>query len=314
MLAGDLFSYKDNDKTVLLKSSSGGAAYRLAELLIKNGYCVIGSCYDRNTAGARHIIIDNIKELERIQGSKYVQSDFSHALDKIKNYNGLIAIFGTPCQIASAKRVLIAKKNVFYVDLICHGVPSQLIMDKYKDYLKRKKGFTDENVDIVFRDKRKGWHERYIYAADSCHTYCEHQLKDPYFRLFESSICYSKACYECRWRNESEADIRVGDYWGEKFEKDSTGVSMVLACSSKGVDLIKELDKYGELVSNDVMDYFVNQQIDNSCLPIFYDRLFEDLKNEKSNIEMCVRKFVSPLEKRIKFTRNLRKILRLLKH
>lgn len=314
LLAGDLFSYKDNDKTVLLKSSSGGAAYRLAKGLVESGYCVVGCRYDRNTASARHILIDSVKALECIQGSKYVQSDFSHALEKIKDYNGLIAVFGTPCQIAGAKRVLLAKKNVVYVDLICHGVPSQLVMEKYKDYLKRKKGFTDEKVDIVFRDKRKGWHERYIYAADSCHTYCEHQLKDPYFRLFESGLCYSKACYECRWRDESEADIRVGDYWGEKFQKDSTGVSMVLACSSRGFDIIKKLENYGELVSHDVMDYFGNQQIDNSRLPIFYDRLFEDLRTEKSDIEMCVRKFVSPLERRIKFSRNLRKILRVLKH
>ena len=64
--------------------------------------------------------------------------------------------------------------------------------------------------------------------------YSEEKKKDPFYRLFESGFCYSNACYECRWRDKSNADIRIGDYWGGRFKGDASGVNMVVVMSQKG--------------------------------------------------------------------------------
>ena len=309
VLNGKLYSYKDKSDNVLLNSSSGGAAYRLAKILWEKGYGVVGCCYDTNKASAKHILISRQEQLNLIQGSKYVQSDFFNALHEIKNYNRPLVIFGTPCQIAGAKKALNENNNVIYIDLICHGVPTQLAMDKYINYLQRKKQFFNEKFNVIFRYKKRGWHERYIFVSDSGHVYCQHQSKDPFFRLFESGFCYSEACYECRWRDRSEADIRVGDYWGAKFKKDHTGVSMVLACNRKGDETIEELEEHGKLQKQDIKDYFINQQTSNSHMPVFYNRLLLDLKNENVNIENCINSFIAPTEKRLKLSRRVRKIV-----
>jgi coenzyme F420-reducing hydrogenase beta subunit len=67
--------------------------------------------------------------------SKYVQSDTNNSfkLAKLDLENGKTVLFsGTPCQIAGLKSFLRKEyENLYTIDLICHGTPSQLILEKY---------------------------------------------------------------------------------------------------------------------------------------------------------------------------------------
>lgn len=312
---GKLFSFKDNSMQVLKVSSSGGIAHRIAALYLKKGYSAAGCMFDKSKQRARHIIVSpkEKEKLKLLQGSKYIQSDFTEMSLELAKGNGKMVVFGTPCQIAAARKVAGQKEDIIYVDLICHGVPSQLLYQKYQKYLQDIYGMDKDCLEVSFRYKKRGWRERYIYSRDLQKSHCEHQSKDPFFLMFESMECYSKPCYECRWRDFSAADIRIGDYWGPRFENDKDGVSMVICMNEKGKEILQELRGHAKIFEQDIREYFQYQQSENSPIPIFYDRLLGNLKNSSVSMEEIIKEFAQPFlyrKKVRKLTFNLRRLLK----
>ena len=93
--------------------------------------------------------------------SKYVQSDLRGVFRKIKNElkNGVRVLFsGTACQVAGLKAYIpkLLRKNLFCIDIVCHGVPSPKIWEDYLAYLQKTRG--SQIVKACFRNKRFGWH------------------------------------------------------------------------------------------------------------------------------------------------------------
>ena len=100
----------------------------------------------------KHIRVDSLKELWKIQGSKYVQSEIADSYQRVKVdlQSGKDVLFsGTPCQIAGLKNFLRKEyDNLYTIDLICHGVPSQRMFQVYLATI------SPEPIDyFVFRDK-----------------------------------------------------------------------------------------------------------------------------------------------------------------
>ena len=76
------YAAKSLDTDVLNKSSSGGVFKYLAESVIKENGVVYGATID--SFKVKHIRINNLKDIEKIQGSKYSQSDVSNVYKDIK--------------------------------------------------------------------------------------------------------------------------------------------------------------------------------------------------------------------------------------
>lgn len=295
-----LRSFKNLDSGVLLHSTSGGAAYSIAKLLIRKGYKVAGCMFNEEEQRAEHILISNESELYKLQGSKYIQSDFSDVIKKllVENKDSALAIFGTPCQVAAARRVLQGRSNVIYIDLICHGVPSYHLYEKYGDFIHRTSGVDNTRMKMVFRYKPKSWRDIYLYASDGEKSYCRHKTADPFFRMFEVGNCYMESCYECRWRVDSEADIRLGDYWGPRFEHDTTGVSMMVCFTESGRRIAENIaiDIDTVAVSQPIKDYLKYQQSNNVPKPAFYDMLMQELMSRNKKLESLVDRYTVSLE------------------
>lgn len=306
-----LYSYKDNEKEVLLKSSSGGMGFKIAKDEILKGNSVIGCILDEKKHYAKHIIVNphESEKLTLFQGSKYMQSDFSKIISELKNLKNGAVVFGTPCQIAGVRNAIGNREDILLVDLICHGVPSYNLYQKYLEYLKKyKKMDIQKNINTIFRYKEKGWRERYIYNSDFNVSFYESQKRDPYFLAFEYGFCYSKGCYDCLWRDKSAADIRLGDYWHKKYEKDKTGVSMVLSFTEKGEKYIEELIKNNEsIIYEDIKDYYICQQIKNNQKPVFWEEFIEDLSSDK-DLKDIVSLYIDPFAKRREINHILIKI------
>ena len=309
-----LYSLKSLDCTVLEKSSSGGAAYELALLFFKKGHDIVGCAYNTEEELAEHQIIspmaNTVNAIKIFQGSKYIQSNFYQAFDEIKNSSETRAIiFGTPCQIAAfdniAKRYHKRSKFVL-VDLICHGVPSHNLLLKYFDYIKKKYSI-ERPHKISFRDKSKGWREIYIYNGNIEKGISIHQDKDLFFRFFENGHCYSRSCYECPYRDASSADIRIGDYWGPKFKRDKTGVSMLLTITQAGENAIAELAASGrvEVTQHLCKDYSNSQQMTNFKRPVFYEELISELGNADITLEDIVARYSREFDVRHKVNKKL---------
>jgi coenzyme F420-reducing hydrogenase beta subunit len=250
----------NKNEDILLSSSSGGVFGALASLVFERKGVVFGCAYN-NDMEPKHICIDSSKDLGRIQGSKYVQSDINNSYSEVREYlkgNRWVLFTGTPCQIAGLKMFL--GKDYYTLitaDIICHGVPSSSFFKGYIKYLDSILG--GEIVDIKFRDKSKGWgHTERVYYKQN--GIIKDRLIQPfesyYHSYFLSGDILRENCYECKYACSSrEGDFTMGDYWGiEKAHpeiKKESGVSVFLVNSQKGKLLVDELMNYFYLTKSD---------------------------------------------------------------
>lgn len=310
-----LFSLKSNSAGVLEKSSSGGAGFILAEKLQKEGCCVCGCAYIESENGARHILVHPEEDkLGLLQGSKYIQSVSNKAITEVAQIakKKRIAFFGTPCQAAALDKILRktgVRDNAILVDLICHGVPTRFLWTKYLYDLDKKYGI-GKNPRVVFRNKKNGWKPRLlrVYGEE---TYERDEHRDDFYAFFRRGLCNMRACYDCPYRERSSADLRIGDYWGGRFEKDNQGVSMMIANTAEGLAKVKELiiEDTCFVEQHDLSEYWSVQFPYNTLAPIYREELITALKNEESSLEQLRKEYcsyydtcecISGIKKRIK--------------
>lgn len=299
IVEGSLFSYKFSDISQLLSSSSGGAGAAIADAASSDGAAVLGCAFERSEgAVARLVKPGDTEGLASLAGSKYMQCRIGNALAEAYAHQGPLLVTGTPCQVAAARNMLGSREDVTYIDLICHGVPTRLLYSRYIEWLHDGYDIDQKNAETIFRYKLRGWRERYIYTADGSHEVCLHQRKDPYFLMYEAGQCYAGCCYECPWRSKSAADVRLGDYWGPRFKNDRSGVSMLLALTERGFEVVQDLADSGEVLKQPLEDYMLYQQIENIQKPIFRDEVLKKLAQPDLDIMVVCEEFAEPVARR----------------
>ena len=248
----DLYAAWARNDDVRLSSSSGGLFALLSQLVISEGGIIYGAAFD-DKMQLRHIAVDSIEKLEALKGSKYVQSSIGKIYRdiKIKLEDGIKVLFsGTPCQVA-ALRSYLGKEydNLYAVDVICHGVPSQYELKRYLDELKHRLGVPDNAQvrKINFRDKRFGWTSEHIVVEFTDGTVYHSDIsKDNYIKMFFRNLGLRKSCSDCPFSDyPRQGDISIGDFWGvSKIDtalNDGKGTSLVLINTEKGKDLFAKL-------------------------------------------------------------------------
>ncbi len=240
-----------NKNTEELKSaSSGGVSSELMGRAIEEGYFVAGVAYDTKTQRAVTRIAKTKEETEQFKGSKYFQSYTADCFKTIvaDKSEQKYAIFGTPCQIYAFSRMSEVKNNrdkYLLVDIFCHGCPGLKLWDKYLDYVKRKQGVTDFEK-ISFRSKTHGWHEYCFDFYSKSKKFSSSKYSDPFHEMFFGLETMNEACYDCVARSSMEkTDIRIGDFWGKRFDENVKGVSAVITVTDKGKEFFEGVkDKF----------------------------------------------------------------------
>lgn len=240
------------DEYETLSCASGGAATLLSRSVINLGGVVYG-CDGSDIRNVHHTRISSLEEVELLKGSKYVQSAINDVYLQIREdlHSGIKVLFiGTPCQVAGLYGFLRYKvyDNLFTADLVCHGVPSQQMLNDNIDLYTQVKG---DECRVRFRDKMRqgvnakrnaiyrityGWffqNQPYV-GKPIFRTY----KKDPYMLGFISGLTFRPNCYECRYASIARvADLTLSDYWGLAdnvgFEK-GKGVSNILINTAQG--------------------------------------------------------------------------------
>lgn len=250
-----------SDSELVRKSASGGFFTALSKQIVEEDGVVFGAAFC-DEWNVQHISVEDEKQLERLQGSKYTQSNTCDSYSKVKDLlmQGKKVLYsGTPCQIAGLYGYLGNKpENLLTVDIICHGVPSNRM---FKDYLnsleKRENG---ELVDFTFRDKTIGWGingSAKIERNSKIYRKKIWQSGSSYLFYFIKGWIYRENCYQCKYASANRpADLTIGDFWGiEKQHADyigkrgwdeQKGISVVVANTDKGMTILKSL-KYIEL-------------------------------------------------------------------
>lgn len=289
------YSAKSMDEKVLLESSSGGIAHEISNYMINQNMSVVGCAYDSDCETARHIVINptNKAKLSKLQGSKYIQSDFHSIISQVVEISNAVVI-GTPCQIAGLSNLLKDKKkrdSFILVDLICHGVPTAFLWEKYLQRQRRVNGKHEveakATLDVRFRSKDFGWRELVLTLDNGLNVVSERQRNSEFYAFFEQMNCYMETCYECPYREHSKADIRLGDYWGDRFEDDSTGVSMVLAMTERGKTILRELSlsRAITLVPQNPSEYYSVQFPYNQQPPAYYDHVLNGMRSGDNSLD-----------------------------
>ncbi|MBQ1183878.1 MAG: Coenzyme F420 hydrogenase/dehydrogenase, beta subunit C-terminal domain [Clostridia bacterium] len=236
------YSAVNKNDAELQSASSGAVSIELMRECLNRGYYVVGVAYDYSLNRAVTRIAKTENELEQFKGSKYFQSYTVDAFKEIvRDKSGQkYAVFGTPCQIYALSKVsdLKAESDKYlFVDIFCHGCPSLNLWDKYLEDIKNKKGI-DSFDNIKFRSKTHGWHEYCFDFAKGEQQFSSSKYYDAFHELFFGMDAMNEACYDCITRSTViKTDIRIGDFWGSRYDLDTKGVSAVIIASQKGKEL-----------------------------------------------------------------------------
>ena len=267
------YAAKNNSQTIREDSSSGGIFTLLAEETINNGGIVFGVVFNADW-GVEHTFVDNITDLKKLRGSKYVQSKIGNSYllaEKFLKEEKEVLFSGTPCQIAGLKRFLRKEyKNLKTIDIVCHGVPSPLVWKKYLNEICQTNNISNI-TDIQFRNKAEGWKKFSLQIkhinSDGCECIFRENLHNNLFmNCFLSNFCLRPSCYHCPTRSgKSGSDITLADLWGAELIcpeiDDDKGLSLVLVknkdytlgqCYKKEIEYSKTL-KYNPSIATDVV-------------------------------------------------------------
>lgn len=185
-----------------------------------------------------------------MSNSKYSYSDPSEIYEEVRPYikEGKIVVFiGLPCQIAGYKKTFGNKDNLYYVDLVCHGVAPNSYLRQHISKIEQKVGV--RAAEMSFRAPEMGTANYYftLYDNDGKISYAKRSIDgDNYNIAFHRGYSYRENCYHCHYaRPERCSDLTIGDYHGlgklQPCDFDNDNVSVILANTDKGNELLKRL-------------------------------------------------------------------------
>ena len=254
-----LYAVQSANPETLKNCSSGGLAHELALWTVRGGGKATGAVYDTRTDRVRHETVCTEAGIAALDGSKYLQSDpqeaFRNALAETKkDPSARFTVFGTPCQIAGLAKVCEVSKvrdRFLLVEIFCHGVPPVGLWDKQTERI-RKKLKADRFDSLRFRYKKDGWHSYCIRADANGRTFYGTRERELFWQVYFENVLLGDACMTCRLRKEvSLADLRIGDYWGRRYQSRSDGVSAAFALTDAGRAAIEELIRSGAVLALD---------------------------------------------------------------
>lgn len=246
------------DDAVRKNSSSGGMFYAFAKHVIEHGGVVFGADFDERF----HVVHRRVEQMDALPGlmrSKYVQSRpdkvWQPLMDDLRAGRNVL-FCGTPCQVAAARMLAErahAADNLYLVDFVCHGVPSDDVWTSYLTYI--AKGHRVASVN--FREKTHGWHNyRLVVTFDHGGSRAIPHDIDPYMQSFIDNKSIRLSCYRCRFKgNCSRGDITMGDAWGVESLcrglADDQGTSVLFVRTDKGKALLNAVRDHATMIETE---------------------------------------------------------------
>ena len=251
------YSYGDNtlesafyagwskDSVLRTNGATTGIFGTLAWDFLNRGGWIAGAVMDG--LECNYILSDSYEDIPRLQGSKYTSSDptaiYSSVLSKLKGGDKVL-FSGLPCHVAALLNYIpkILHERLYTVDLICGGVSSPLLIDR----------FVQNNPDVKsilsFRNKNRGWKpDGYRYSLTFQTKDGKVVSESPEKRNlvtdgFSCELTDRYSCYNCKFSGmHRKSDITIGDLWKDRTFTDQhfNGVSSLIVHSEKGKRLLE---------------------------------------------------------------------------
>lgn len=242
----------NNNADVRAKSASGGISDALMQTMLRENGNVVGVQYDSDFR-AFHACAKTGEGVQKFMQSKYMESDPKTIYAEIKECleGGQKVLFtGTPCQVAGLYQFLGGEHpQLITVDLICHGVPSPQLFQRYKSYVESLAESSLKSVS--FRDKTASsdWQKFNVSLSFQNGICATHPYKeDLFFMTYLSNKGLRASCSNCSYAQKNRvSDITLGDFWGITTQHPEMcdipkGISAITANTSKGADFLSKCD------------------------------------------------------------------------
>ena len=225
------------DEKIRANGSSGGIATALMLSFIQNGGYVCSCLFKKGQFTFE--VTNNKDEILNFSGSKYIKSNPQGVYKEIKDllsHGEKLLFIGLPCHVSALKLFVGEKlcKQLFTVDLICHGTPSPQLLNIF---LNQYKIAVTDLKNIKFRTKGK------FQITDGLKGIDTTGITDSYLISFLNGLNYTENCYSCQYAKfERISDITLGDSWGTTLSDDEVqkGISLILCQTNKGNQLIEQ--------------------------------------------------------------------------
>ena len=231
---------------IRMTAASGGVFSAFAEVILKRGGVVCGAAFNDDFS-VSHLMAENLEDLSKLKSSKYAQSNAGLIYRKVKEQleEGKEVLFsGCPCQVAGLYSFLGSStiKNLYTMDIVCHGVPSSKVLRKYLD-----DNYKIQNIEKVeFRNKDVfGWSSSMTVGLKDGTVQRKSHAEDSFYQAFLKSLAVRKSCSQCKFSCiPRQGDLTIGDFWGISRYKqdlnDRKGTSLVLVNNAKGQSILKQ--------------------------------------------------------------------------
>lgn len=302
------FAARNKNFSQRLISSSGSIFPPIAEWILDNNGLVVGAAYD-NDFNVVHKFVESKDELCALQGSKYLQckadnETFKYIRKELKNGRKVL-YSGMACQVEGLKSFLRKEyDNLYTIDLICMGIPSYVVWQKYLAAF-----FGDEKIkSINFKEKSIGW-DTFTFRVDTDkRIFKERGMHNLYLRSMFLSWNMRPSCFQCPFKKAKRiSDFTLADAWGVYHStpdiNDNKGLSSVIVHSNKGLELWNILKDKIDSVQVSIDDIaagnsnLITNKPQTGDRKLFFETL--NVNSKEAFLNLCsIRK--APLKQRIK--------------
>jgi coenzyme F420 hydrogenase subunit beta len=239
------------DPKIRFEGSSGGVLTALSSWLLDSGEVaeVIASASDRDSpARTLPVTIKGSDEVGAISGSRYAPVANASLLNLGTTNQALV---GKPCEVSATNSLYksLGKDLPLTLTFFCAGTPSQLATEK----LVARLGQNLENLkDLRYRGL--GWPGKFR-VTDNDGQVSEISYSDSWGSVLGKNLQWR--CKICPDGCGQLADVSVGDLWesdsnGFPLFEDGEGMSVILARTIRGKQLIERAERQGIIVLMEV--------------------------------------------------------------
>ena len=239
-----------SDESIRKNAASGGVVTALLVSLLKSGDIdgafVTKTVIKDGELSYESMIATDAESIKSCSSSIYMYMPLLKDLDKIRHFNGKVAVVLTPCQLKALDAIMkkdkvLAEKVVLKLGLFCSG-------NHHKDatlFSLEKAGLSLEDAERLYF-RRGNWRGRstVIYndgsEKDFSYTKTLCAYKNAYF--FER-----KECMLCQEHFAKAADISFGDIWLGKMKKEPVKTTGVVLRSEAGKRLYEKAVNAGDI-------------------------------------------------------------------
>ena len=188
----------------------------------------------------------------------YSGTMFERAMKRLHARKEDTVVFsGTPCQVAGLKTFLGKDDSQLLTgDIVCHGTPSPLLLERYVEWQEQKYGSRIRSVR--FRNKTYGYHSGTMKLEfENGRTYYGSARVDLFLRSFFSDLCSRPSCYDCRFKQARHvSDLTLFDAWhaaelNAAVRDDDRGYTNIFVQSERGRALLEAVRHTMELYETD---------------------------------------------------------------